>query len=308
MKRSLQYIALLSALLLAGCEDPIENDKALIESFDPTAPAHVMMSHSMKAIAAASGALVQACNFNEWLTAEGEEARLAVEDKYYTYLKVREMEDHLWNIYSQYYTESYFLKGGLNLNQEGAVWQIRQCPRFIFPHLQYSDNSTSNTTTSTPTITRVEEDCFEVTFNNAAVYFGGATTSRGLYSYLSDWSSYNDNEVDLRLTITTNDGAFRRGEEEVLTFSIRGNGTITARDYTLRFSTGEPIVMSFGTNAMILQDTVGVGVVDVMNTLNSERVSATFSPYNAIVVEYTPKGSAPVIGYYDWAGNRLSPR
>lgn len=298
--KHLQHTIILAALLLVGCENPIENDEALIESFDHTAPAYVMMSHSMRAIASTSGTLVRACNLNEWLSADGKEAQLAVEDKYYPYLKVREVEENVWKIYSQYYSESYFLEEGKRLDEEGAVWQIRQSPNLL----------TNNTDAPYPTITRIEEGCFEVSLNNAHIQYP-RTTQVGLYNYLTDWGGYLEPKVNLTLTIRTNDGAFRRGEAELLTYSITGEGTISdTRNsrYTLRFSIEEPIEMSFGTDARMAENTVGVGVLSVINLINLERVTATFTPYNAIVLDYATKEGAPVTGYYDWAGNCLTPR
>ncbi len=300
--KNLHYIALAFMVLLAGCEDPIEGDKNLIDGFDHTAPAYVMMTHSMKVLAAASGTLIHACNLNEWLSAENEEARLAVEDKYYPYLKVREVEENLWNIYSYDYTESYYLNGGLLLNEVGAEWEVRHDP--IFTNVGH----TSSTPITKPTITCVDKDSFEVTFSGMTIYFG-RDPQVGLYDYLTRWGGGYGEQADVTLLVQTNNSAFRKGEESVLKFVISGEGKIhNHSEYGVRFTIQEPIEMSFGTDGNMLEGSVGVGVLRVTNSVNMESVTATFSPYNAIILNYKHKSGENFVGYYDWTGNILTPR
>lgn len=295
MKR-LQYILLACVVLLVGCEDPIESDQHLIESFDHTGPAYVMMSHGMKVLAAASGTLVRATNLNEWLTAEGEEAKLAVEDKYYPYLKIREVEENLWKIYNETYTESYFLNEGLMLNQIGAEWIVHRSSPFFNPSI------------TSPTISCVGDDCYDVTFDNTSINFS-ANATLGLSGYLTNWSGYTEEVVDANLTIRTNNQAFRSGEDKMLKFSISGGARIHDRsEYGLQITIEEPIEMYFGTDGNMAKGTVGVGVITVKNTVTRERVRVTLSHYNTIYLEYKYKGGSTVTGYYDWAGNILTPR
>lgn len=295
MKR-LQYIFLACVVFLAGCEVPIESDQHLIDNFDHTGPAYVMMSHGVKVLAAASGTLVRATNLNEWLTAEGEEAKLAVEDKYYPYLKIREVEENLWKIYNETYTESYFLNEGLMLNQIGAEWIVHQSSPFFNPSI------------TSPTISCVGDDCYDVTFDNTSINFS-ANATLGLSGYLTNWSGYTEEVVDANLTIRTNNQAFRSGEDKMLKFSISGGARIHDRsEYGLQITIEEPIEMYFGTDGNMAKGTVGVGVITVKNTVTRESVRVTLSHYNTIYLEYKHRGGCTVTGYYDWAGNNLTPR
>lgn len=294
--KKLQYILLACVVLLVGCEDPIESDQHLIDNFDHTGPAYVMMSHGMKVLAAASGTLVRATNLNEWLTAEGEDAKLAIEDKYYPYLKIREVEENLWKIYNEKYTESYLLNEGLMLNQVGAEWIVYQSSPFFNP-------SEIN-----PTISCVGDDSYDVTFDNTSINFSSNATL-GLAGYLTNWSSYTEGMVDANLTIRTNNQAFRSGEEDMLKFSISGEARIHNRsEYGLQITIDEPIEMCFGTDGNMAKGTIGVGVVTMKNTVTLESVRVTLSHYNTIYLEYKHSGGGTIAGYYDWAGNILTPR
>lgn len=297
--KKLRYIILASAILLASCEDPVENDKALIDSFDHTGPAYVMMSHGMKAIAAASGTLIYACNFNEWLSAEGEEAKLAIEDELFPYLKIREVEENIWNLYTQNYTETY-KTDGQTLNKIGAKWYVPSLPQY------FVDNEIETENSYKVTISCIGNDRYEVAINNKGVRYGNISSS--LYNYLSFWNTTRTATVATTLTIQTNYQAFRDGEEKNLNLTISGSGSVSNYEYGITFSIDEPIEMCFGTDGNMAKGTIGVGVVTMKNTVTLESVRVTLSHYNTIYLEYKHSGGGTIAGYYDWAGNILTPR
>ena len=193
--------------------------------------------------------------FANVIAAEGEEAKLAVEDKYYPYLKIREVEENLWKIYNETYTESYFLNEGLMLNQIGAEWIVHRSSPFFNPSI------------TSPTISCVGDDCYDVTFDNTSINFS-ANATLGLSGYLTNWSGYTEEVVDANLTIRTNNQAFRSGEDKMLKFSVSGGARIHDRsEYGLQITIEEPIEMYFGTDGNMAKGTVGVGVITVKNTV-----------------------------------------
>lgn len=298
--KKLQYIILALAMFVTGCEDPLEADKKLINDFDHTLPAYIMMSHGMRVVAAASSTLISACNLNEWLTAEDAEARMAVEDKYYPYYKVREAEENLWMIYSHSYSESYLLDNGLTLDEEGARWSVCELPNTVYqPKAEVGTQ---------PIITRLSEDVFEVVFRNTHIWFD-SNPKNGLYRYLFGGYLYHHASVDAILRIESNNSEFRKGETEDLFFTISGSGAVGGEQrYSLLFEIEEPIVFHLVADSQMVEGTVGVGVMSLVNCENAERTTATFTPYNAIIIDYYSNSAGKLIGYYDWSGCNISPR
>lgn len=297
--KSLRYIlCVLGATLAVGC-NPIEEDHYLIEGFDHTAPAYVMFVQSMKGICAASGSLVSALNFNEWLNAPDEESRLDVEDRYYTYYKLREREENLWNIYAENYSEQYFLRNGLTLNEEGAVWEARQHPTFF--HLLDS--------TISPTISHIADDKFEVVFENVPIAVGLYPYDT-LFKYLHSWQrNYDTATLSAELSVATNNAEFRAGDAPLLQFVITGSGRLYDQNqgYEVAFEITEPLRVSFEDNGLIASNKASVGTMHITNSLG-EWADVSMTPYNTIVIDYHPKDSAPVRGYYNWNGASVTPR
>lgn len=298
--KSLRYAILaFVGFALVGC-DPAKDDEFIIEEFDHTAPAYVMFAQSMKGICAASGSLVGALNFNEWLNAAADtEEQWEVEDKYYPYSKIREREENLWDIYDSAHSELYFLREGKTLSEEGAVWEARQHPKFWVQQEHH-----------TPLISRIAEDCFEVAF-------GGESIDAGFYPYYSlyenlhSWRYYYDDLAKLTttLSVATNNTEFRTSELSHLLFTITGSGSL--RDhyegYEVTFEITEPLQLGFMDNGLFATNVAGAGSMRVSNSLG-EWADVTMTPYNAIVIDFHPKDSTPVRGYYNWNGESITPR
>ena len=297
--KSLRYIlCVLGATLAVGC-NPIEEDHYLIESFDHTAPAYVMFVQSMKGICAASGSLVSALNFNEWLIAPDEESRWELEDKYYTFRKIREVKENLWDIYDSASSELYFLRNGLTLSDNGAAWQARQHPTFF--HLLDS--------TISPTISHIAEDKFEVVFENVPIVVGLYPYDT-LFKYLHSWHrNYDTATLTAELSVATNNAEFRAGEAPLLQFVITGTGKLYDQNqgYEVAFEITEPLRVSFEDNGMIASNKASVGTMHITNSLG-EWADVSMTLYNTIVIDYHHKDSEPVRGYYNWNGASVTPR
>lgn len=299
MKRDLRYMLLLplAAFALMSC-DPIEEDQRLIESFDHTAPAYVMFVQSMKGICAASGGVVSALNFNEWLTAPTEESRLEVEDKYFTYRKIREQEENLWNIYDRSSNETYFLYEGLTLGEEGAQWELRHNPTFFY----------ATEGNSAPTITRLAEDRFGVAFDEVPVNVE-KQPYESIFSYLNSWGYTVRANLTAELSVATNNEEFRAGEAPLLQFIITGGGVLLDKtnNYRVEFEITEPLRASFADSGLIASNKACVGALRITNSLG-EWLDVTLTLYNTIVIDYHPKDSTPIRGYYNWNGDSITPR
>ncbi len=284
-------------LAMASC-DPREEDQQLIDGFDHTAPAYVMFMQSMKGICAASGSLVSALNFNEWLLAPDEESRWEVEDKYYNYRKIREKEENFWDIYDRSSSEQYFLSEGLTLNEEGAVWEACTHPMFFYA----SEDG------SPPTITRLAKDRFGVAFDDVPVNVA-KKPYESIFDYLNSWGYTVRANLTTELSIATNNEEYRSGDADLLQFVITGSGVLLDRtnNYRVEFEITEPLRASFGDNGLIARNKTSIGTIHIINSLG-EWADVTLTLYNTIIVDYHPKESAPIRGYYDWSGTSITPR
>lgn len=298
--KSLRNMTLLPlvALALVGC-DPAKEDRLLIEELDHTAPAYVMFAQSMKAISAASGSVIGALNFNEWLTAADEESRLVVEDKYYTYDKIREREENLWDIYTSSSSERYFLREGLPLSSEGAVWEARKHPLFF----------RTTESVAAPTISRLAEESFGVAFDGVptVVWLYSHDT---LYEYLRSWDreSYTA-ALTTNLEIATNNLEFRAGDSPNLNLTVSGEGSLYdyGEGFVVEFEITDPLRLCFTDDGMIAGNRAIVGAMRVSNNLG-EWAEVTMTPYNAVVVNFHPKEGGDFVGYYDVMGNSITPK
>ena len=287
------------SLVFVGCYDN-SGDEALINSLDPTASGMILFEQSTKALASASGMLIQALNLNEYILAPDEESRLALEDRYYPYRKVREKEDSVWYIYNEKEQEIYNLKDGLLLHEEGAEWEVAENPMFLYKN------------TIHPTIQRIGEDSYRVQLSGSLVPFYSLKVGDFDY-YLRAWRTFSATKtrVVLDVMIATNNTAFRKGEAEVLVLTMEGSGAIsdatTAESdaYTVRFATSEPVTLLFGDNAVIAEDCTGTGKMQISN--GTVEVTATMS-HNAIAIHLTDPATTSATGYYDWTGACITPR
>lgn len=284
-------------LAVASC-DPIEEDSHLIESFDHTAPAYVMFAQSIKGVCAASGSLVSALNFNEWLTAPDTESRWEVEDRYYTYHKIRQTQENLWDIYDNYNSEQYFLCEGQTLDQEGAVWELRKNPRFFYASEAHG----------TTTVEHLGEGVYEICFHGAPICIA-SRPYESLYSYLHNWGNSTRARLSATLTIATNNAEFRSGESPLLHFVIEGSGELydDTNRYEVQFDIEQPLHLSFEESGLLATNSTGMGAMSITNSL-SESVDVTISSYNATVVDYRHDSGNTYRGYYDWNGASITPR
>lgn len=285
-------------MLAMGC-DPRREDQELIESLDHTAPAYVMFAQSLKGVCAASGSLVSALNFNEWLNAPDEQSRWELEDKYYTFRKIREVKENLWDIYDSASSELYFLRNGLTLSDNMAVWEARQHPTFF----------RSLGSDGPPTIRHIAGDRFEVVFEKTPINVRQYSHDT-LFEYLHSWQrGYDSTTLSAELSVATNNAEFRAGEATLLQFVITGSGKLydQGERYELAFEITEPLRVSFEDNGLIASNKASVGAIHITNSLG-EWADVSMTLYNTIVIDYHPKDSAPVRGYYNWNGASVTPR
>ena len=294
MKR-LAYLVM-SVVLLVGCNGTMEDDSYLISNFDPTEPGLILFEQSMKAVCAISGGMVSALNLNAHITAPDEASRLAIEDKYYPYRKVREWEDNQWCIFDQSTREVYHLHEGLTLDEEGAVWTLLTHPKF-FPQSNPS-----------AVISRTEEDTFEVTLNRVPIEIS-MSKPNDLYDYLQRWGNHQRATATVTLSIATNNSLFRSGEASQLVFNISGEGTLydPAERYSLNFEVESLSVVFDDESGLIMKNSPYVGTINISNS-QSATVTAQMTPYNTIVIKYQTKAEGENIGYYDLTGRNISPQ
>ena len=293
MKR-LAYLMIAVAVLLAGCGTE-SDDTYLISTFDPTEPGLVLFEQSMKAVCAISGGLVGALNLNTHITAPDEATRLAIEDKYYPYRKVREWEDNQWCVFDQSSKEVYHLHEGLTLDEEGAVWTILSHPKFF------------RNSNPCAVIMRTEEDNFDVTLDRVSVDIT-MTKPYDLFDYLHWWSNNQKATTIANLSIATNNTLFRRGEASQLQFTISGEGSLydRSRDYTVTFEVDNLSIIFDDVSGMIMKNSPYVGTINIRNSL-SASVEVQITPYNTIVIKYHTPKDGDYVGYYDLTGRNITP-
>lgn len=285
-----------ATVLLAGCNGTMEEDTLLISNFDHTEPGLVLFEQSMKAVCAISGGLVSALNLNAHITAPDEASRLAIEDKYYPYRKVREWDNNLWCIFDQSSQEMYHLHEGLTLDEEGAVWTLITHPKFF------------RNSNPAAVISRTEEDIFDVTLSRVAVDIS-ISKPNDLYDYLRRWGNYQHAIATANLSIATNNSLFRRGEASQLQFTISGEGTLydATCDYYLFFEVESLSIIFDEVSGLILKNSPYVGSVKISNS-QSAIVVAQMTPYNTIAIEYSTPEEGTFVGYYDLTGRNISPK
>lgn len=293
-----RYILLaLGVVVATGC-DPRKHDDVIIDNLDPTRPGYILFAQSLKGVCAASGGLISALNFNEWLNATDERSRWELEDQFYPYRKIREREENLWDIYDSRSSERYLLHDGMSLGDEGAVWEIQRNPTFFY----------AEEASEVPTITRKAEDRFEIVFSYVPINIAMGS-KRELFTYLNTWGNSKRAYFSALFTIATNNGAFRAGESDHLQFIITGEGELWDKDssYSVAFEISEPLRVNFNDNGLIASNKASVGAMCITNSLG-DWADVTMALYNTIVIDYHPKDGAPIRGYYDWNGTCITPR
>lgn len=300
MKRISAYISALLILTSStmGCAK-VEDGDDVFNSFDPTAQGLEVFRQALVIAVNPAGALVMAQNLNEYIEAP-EESRTEVEDKYYMYYKVREVESGLWQIYDSKWTESYRLINGLGLDEKGAIWEVVRNPRF-FGESDYLGNIRIQTPSA---------DTHLLTLDNAMM---GVHTSKSLLNTLERSANNRVNVyVSTELTVSTNRSDYESGESERLLYAIEGGGSFMEKEnagngYRCEYEIVEPIVAGMTTSGFIDAPASGTMEVTVkkmgriVGTVRAEMKNyAIYITYNYEGDEYS--------GYYDWAGNNISPR
>lgn len=289
------------SLSLVGCYDN-SGDDALIAEFDHTASGMILFEQSTRAVAGASGLLIQALNLTEYILAPDEESRLELEDRYYPYRKVREEEENLWSIYDSETRDQFYFYDGALLNEEGAKCKVMKNTKFI-----YKDTMTE---LKKPIIEHLGGERYKVTMRESVLPFFSLKIG-SFASYLRSWSSSAASKVpvSLELIIETNNRAFRNGEAEHLEFTITGNGRLTDfvnDNYRVVFEIIDPLTLTFGDDALVTTDCAGEGTMAISNGMVD--VSARMS-YNiiALVISATENPNESYLGYYDWTGSHIIP-
>lgn len=296
--KSFRYIFLiLSVVLAVGC-DPRKHDEAVIENLDPTRPGYVLFAESLKGVCAASGGLISALNFNEWLNAPDEQSRWKLEDEYYLYRKIREREENLWDIYDNYSSERYLLHEGLTLGEEGAVWEMQMNPTFFY----------AEEADEVPTITRVAEDRFELDFSYVPVNVA-MNSNRPLISYLNSWGNSKRAHLSANFTIATNNSEFRSGEADNLQCIITGEGKLwdKSNNYSVDFEITEPLRIIFSNGGFFSGVATPMGKLHIFNSLG-DWADVDMTGYNTIAIEYYRRGVGMNEGFYSWSGASITPR
>jgi hypothetical protein len=300
--KTLRYIFTLAlSLSLVGCYDN-SGDDALIAEFDHTASGMILLEQSTKAIAGASGLLIEALNLTEYLIAPDEESRLALEYRYYPYRKVREEVTNYWNIYDSQSKDQYYFYDGVLLNEDGARCKVMKHTKFL-----YRDTETER---NRPIIEHLGGERYKVTMRESVLpYFSLKIGS--FASYLRSWSSNAASKVpvSLELIIETNNRAFRNGEAEHLEFTITGNGRLTDfvnSDYRVTFEIIDPLTLTFGDNALVTTDCAGEGAMAISNGQVDVSVNMNYNII-ALLLSATDNPNVRYSGYYDWTGAHIVP-
>lgn len=243
MKRFFTYL-MGAVVLLAGtsCE-PYGKDEYIFNSHKAYEPAVVPLVHTLQCVAHSAGALVAAQNLTEYIEAP-EEEKQAVEDKYYTYLKVREMEDGLWRIYSDDWDEQYRITNGKTLSESGAKWVVLKNRNFFGEAVE---------PTQKVDISCTEQDKFAVTLTDVATSVNFRNYSFPLLARLEQPASQLSGRVlfNGEIAISSNYSTFRTSAEVPLEFAIEGSGDffdLSGAFYHIKFDITEPFGFVFGSS------------------------------------------------------------
>lgn len=282
-------VGAVAAFALASCTSIEEQDSDFVNSLDETKPALVVFAQSINTISHSTGALVAALNFNEYLNAP-EETKEIVEDEYYKYMKIRHSGE-LWRIYNERWNEKYRLNNSLSLSDEGAEWDIISSPYFFGNEEQ--DKAIS--------VERVDKDIFVIRLTKAKI------------PVFAQW--YNLGErcnaiIDAELRVATNDTEQRAIGKSEFTYNVSGSGRFYDSEYetySVHFTINTPIEITHRNDGAFIPPCVGDMDITVSQGQYSEYVSATMSPYNAIMLQYKTMGET-YTGYYNWSLNNISPR
>ena len=283
-------VALLATLALAGCSKSIEEqDSEFVSTLDATKPALVVFAQSINIVSHSTGALVAALNLNAYINAPEEEKEM-VEDTYFTYKKICNSGD-LWHIYDERWEEKYRLNNSLTLSDEGAQWDIIASPYFLGGEAQ--DGAVR--------VERVGKDIFTIKLTDAKLPAYKQWSSIGLR-----WNAI----VNAEFTVTTNDAEQRAAGNTEYIYTVSGHGRLydpNNDSYSVSFTIDEPIEIHHDRDGMFVGPCYGNMEIEVREGNISEQVSATMSPYYAIMLQYTTMGHT-YTGYYNWGMKDISPR
>lgn len=286
MKRFITYL-MGAAVLLAGTScDTDNNEEYIFNSQKAIEPAIVSLVHTLQCVTHSAGVVVTAQNLTEYIEAP-EEEKLAVEDKYYTYLKVREMEDGLWRIYSEDWDEQYRLTNGKTLSESGAEWLVLKNRRFFNESVE---------PTQRIAITATEQDKYTVSLTDVATsvnfrYYRSLLEHLGMAANQLYGSVLLNGEID----VTTNFSTYRSSEEVPLGFAIEGSGEffdLSGAYYHIMFDITEPFCFVFDSSGFpATHPSSGAITIEVYTSPDTvETIVAEVMENYAIHITYTCEG------------------
>lgn len=287
MKRVWIYMA--TSLLAFGTLScaPDDMDKELLASLRPTDPAFVAFSQSLKSVTLSAGALVTAQNLNEYIIAP-EERKQRVEDLYFPYEKVREVGEGKWRIYSSSREENYQILNGLTLEQAGAEWLVVNDNRFFLT----KEECNMQVPEGRLLLRSLSEDTHEIVLTDVTM-----CVNRGHRSLLSHiradgnyFSRYGAVVVDGTFRVTSNNSAFRSGEQSHLMVQIEGSGEFrdaSGAFYGVEIEITEPIVFEYNTMGFPVDTGVGAMALTIHTSpIAEEFATIEMSSNKTIAVTY----------------------
>ena len=287
MKRFFTYL-MGAVVLLAGtsCE-PYGKDEYIFNSHKAYEPAIVPLVHTLQCVTHSAGVLVAAQNLTEYIEAP-EEERLAVEDKYYTYLKVREMEDGLWRVFSERWDEQYRLTNGKTLSEGGAEWVVLKNRNFFGEAVE---------PTQRVAITCTEQDRYTVSLTDVATTVHYRNYHIPLLARLEQPASQLSGRVLLNgeIAISSNYSTYRTSVEAPLEFAIEGSGDffdLSGAFYHIKFDITEPFCFVFGSSGFP-QTTPTTGAITIEVYTSPETVETIVAKVQVdgnIHITYTVDG------------------
>lgn len=299
MKRFWKYtMSLLVALGTLSCA-PDDMDQGLLDSLKPTDPAFVAFSQSLKCVTLPVGALVAAQNLNEYIIAP-EENKQAIEDLYYQYEKIRDEGEGKWRIFSSSREELYHILNGLTLDQEGAEWEVVKNETFFLD----TTNDPQLPTSGRVILRSLGQDVYEIELTDVTMCV--VKHNQTLWRHISSthdnyYWRYGGVVVDGTFRVTTNNTAFRAGNEE-LQMEIEGSGEFrdaSGAFYGVSMEITDPLKFSYSVEGV--PTAYGTGSMSLTvrpSPVEEEQVEVTMSD-SRIEVAYRVGGES-YLGTHYW--------
>jgi hypothetical protein len=231
--------------------------------------------------------LVTAQNLNEYIIAP-EEQKQRVEDLYFPYEKVREVGEGKWRIYSSSREENYQILNGLTLEQAGAEWLVVNDNRFFLTR----EECNMQVPEGRLLLRSLGEDTYEIVLTDVTM-----CVNRGHRSLLSHiradgnyYSRYGAVVVDGTFRVTSNNSAFRSGEQSHLMVQIEGSGEFrdaSGAFYGVEIEITEPIVFEYNTMGFPVDTGVGAMALTIHTSpIAEEFATIEMSSNKTIAVTY----------------------